>query len=74
MHQLLAYANDVNLLANDIDTKKNAETLTDASREVALNINTEKLSICCCVVTITQVRIMTMIENRYFENVAHLKF
>jgi hypothetical protein len=39
-HQLLAYANDMNLLVNDIDTiKKNAETLTDASREAGLNIN-----------------------------------
>jgi hypothetical protein len=42
-HQLLAYADDVNLLVDDIDTiKKNTETLIDASKEVGLEINIEK--------------------------------
>jgi hypothetical protein len=42
-HQLLAYADDVNLLGDNIDTKKkNKETLIDASKEVDLEINTEK--------------------------------
>jgi hypothetical protein len=41
-HQLLAYADDVNLLGDNIDaTKKNKETLTDASKEVGLEINVE---------------------------------
>jgi hypothetical protein len=36
-HQLLAYADDVNLLGDNMDTiKKNIETLTDASKEVGL--------------------------------------
>jgi hypothetical protein len=36
-HQLLTYADDVNLLEYDIDTiKKNMETLIDASKEVGL--------------------------------------
>jgi hypothetical protein len=42
-HQLLAYADDVNLLRDNIDTvKKNTETLIDASKEVGLEINIEK--------------------------------
>jgi hypothetical protein len=37
IHQLLAYADDVNLLGDNIDTiKKNTETLIDASKEVGL--------------------------------------
>jgi hypothetical protein len=43
-HQLLAYADDVNLLRHNIDTiKKNPETLIDASKEVGLEINAEKI-------------------------------
>jgi hypothetical protein len=38
-HQLLAYADDVNLLGDNIDTiQKNTETLIDASKEVGLEI------------------------------------
>jgi hypothetical protein len=42
-HQLLAYADEVNLLGDYIDTiKQNRETLIDASKEVGLEINVEK--------------------------------
>jgi hypothetical protein len=51
-HKLLAYADDVNLLGDSIDTiKKNTETLIDASKEVGLEINIEKQSTCCYLVT-----------------------
>jgi hypothetical protein len=42
-HQLLVYADYVNLLGDNIDAiKKNMETLNDASKEVGLEVNTEK--------------------------------
>jgi hypothetical protein len=39
-HQLLAYADDVNLPVDNIDKK--TDTLFDHSREVSLEINVEK--------------------------------
>jgi hypothetical protein len=53
-HQLLAYADDANLLGDNIDTiKTNTETLIDATKEVGLEINIEKTKygICCYLVT-----------------------
>jgi hypothetical protein len=42
-HHLLVYADDVNLLGDNIDTiKKNTETLIDTSKEVGLGVNTEE--------------------------------
>jgi hypothetical protein len=42
-HQLLVNADDVNLLGDNIGTiKKAKEILTDASKEVGLEVNTEK--------------------------------
>jgi retron-type reverse transcriptase len=38
-HQLLAYADDVNLLGDSIDAVKNTETLIDAIEEVGLQTN-----------------------------------
>jgi hypothetical protein len=54
-HQLLAYADDVNLLWDDVGTiKKNTETLTDASKEVGLEPNAEKTKyMLCCLNTRT---------------------
>jgi hypothetical protein len=46
MHQLLAYADDSNLLGDNIDTiKKNTKTLIDASKEVGLEINIAKTNV-----------------------------
>jgi hypothetical protein len=42
-YQLLAYADDVNLLGDNIDTiKKNMETLIYVSKEVGLEMNIDK--------------------------------
>jgi hypothetical protein len=42
-HQLLAYADDVNLLGDNIDTiKKTTETLIYANKEVGLEVKIEK--------------------------------
>jgi hypothetical protein len=41
-HQLLVYADDVNLLGYNIDIiNKNTQTLIDASKEVGLEVNRE---------------------------------
>jgi hypothetical protein len=58
-HKLLAYADDVNLLGDNIDTiKKNTETLIDASNEVGLEIIVENIKI----------------AKRSFENVSQFKY
>jgi hypothetical protein len=69
-HQLLAYADEVNLLGDNIDTiKKNTETLIDASKEVGLEIKAEKTK--CMLLSrhhVGQNRDIK-IANRSFENV-----
>ena len=42
-HQLLAYADDVNILGGSIHSlKENAETLLAATREIGLEVSTDK--------------------------------
>jgi hypothetical protein len=42
-HQLLAYATDFNIVGENIDTiHKNTKALSDASKEVDLEVNPEK--------------------------------
>jgi hypothetical protein len=42
-HQLLAYADDVNILGGGIHTlKKNAEALVAATREIGLEVSADK--------------------------------
>ena len=48
-HQLLAYADDVNILGGSIHTlKENAEALVAASREIGLEVSADKLSTWSC--------------------------
>jgi hypothetical protein len=72
----LVYADDVNLLGDNIDTiKKNTQTLIDASKVVGLEVNREK----------TKYMLLSRhqnagqnqdinIGNRWFENVAHFRY
>jgi hypothetical protein len=58
-HQMLDYADDVNLLGDNIDTiEKNIETLIKVSRDVDVDVNTHKISICCCFVSRMQGKIL----------------
>ena len=41
-HQLLAYADDVNILGGSIQTLKNAEALVAATREIGLEVSADK--------------------------------
>ena len=42
-HQILVYADDVNILGGSVHTiKKNAETLAAASKETGLEVNADK--------------------------------
>jgi hypothetical protein len=75
-HQLLAYADDVNLLGDNIDNiKKNTETLIDDSKEVDLEINVEKTKYMLLSrhQNVGQNRDIK-IANRSFENVSQFKY
>jgi hypothetical protein len=75
-HQRLAYADDVNLLVDNIDTvKKNTDNLIDASKEVGLEINVEKTKymLLSCHQNVGQNR-DKRIENRLFENESKFKY
>jgi hypothetical protein len=75
-HQLLAYADDVNQLGDNVDTvEKNTEALIDAIKEVGLETNMEK----------TKYMLLShyqnagqnldiKIANRLFENVSQFKY
>jgi hypothetical protein len=75
-HHLLFYADDVNLLCDNIDTiYKHTEALTDASKEVDLEVNAEK----------TKFMLLSRQQNarqnrniktanRAFENVSQFKY
>jgi hypothetical protein len=71
-HQLLAYADDVNLIGDNIDTiKKNTETLIDARKEI--NVDKTKYMLLSRHQNVGQNRDVK-IAKRSFENVPQFKF
>jgi hypothetical protein len=56
----LEYADDVLLFVENLNTvKKNTEALFRPSRQVGLEVNAEKLSVCSCIVNIVLDEITT---------------
>jgi hypothetical protein len=48
-HQLLVYADDVNILGGSIHAiRKNTQALVIANKEIGLEVNAERLSIWSC--------------------------
>jgi hypothetical protein len=73
-HQLLVYADDMNQLGNKDTPKKNRATLIDASKEVRLEVNTErtKYTLLSLHQIVGQTHNMKT-ANGSFENVAKFK-
>jgi hypothetical protein len=75
-HQLLAYANDVNLQGDNIDTiKKNKEILIYGSKEVGQEINVEKIKYMLLSFYLNVGQNQNIkIANRSFENMSQFKY
>jgi hypothetical protein len=73
IHHLLIYADDVNLLGDNIDTlRKNTETLVDASKEVEVNVEKPKYTLISHHQSAGKNH--ENIANRCSENVTHFKY
>jgi hypothetical protein len=75
-HQLLAYADDVNIVGENMDTtKKNTVILLDASKKVGLEVNPEKTKyILMSHRQKIEQKYSIKIANKSFEDVAKFKY
>jgi hypothetical protein len=74
-HQLLVYADDVNLLGCKIDTTRNIETLTDASMEIGLEVKAEETNYMLLFLYQNVGKIYDIkLANRSTENVVQFKY
>jgi len=75
-HQLLAYADDVNILAGSIHTlKENAEALVAATRKIGLEVSADKTKYMVMSRDQNAGRIQSVrIENSTFEKVEGFKY
>jgi hypothetical protein len=69
-HQILVYADDVNLLRDNTNAiKKNTEALNDACKEGGLEVNSEK---CKYIILMSRHQNAGANHNNIFQNVANL--
>jgi len=75
-HQLLAYADDVNILVGSVDNlKKNAEALVAATKETGLGVNVHKTKYMTVSRDQNAGRIHSMkIDNSSIESVEEFKY
>jgi hypothetical protein len=74
-HQLLAYADDINILGENIDTiQKNIDALLDAGKEVGLKVNSEKTKYMLMSRKKAGQKHSIKIANRSFEGVEKFKY
>jgi hypothetical protein len=74
-HQLLAYADDINILGDNIDTiQKSTEALLDAGKEGGLEVSSEKTKYMLMSLKKAGQKLGREIANRSLEGVAEFKY